>query len=236
MCGRFTMAKETDDLISEFVAEGGDFRDWRPGWNIKPTDVIPVVITSAKGEGEPVRRLEPARWSLTPSWSRELKTKFPTFNARSEGIIEKATWKGPVKSHRALVPATGYYEWTTDPVTKKKTPFYISAPKDELVVFAGLYSWWKDRSKAEDDPALWTLTATILTSAAVDELVGIHDRNPVPLPRSWWDDWLDPTIEGDQHFVDAAVQAALPVASTLQVREVAPIPFTGDGPELTAPV
>ncbi|MCU1405774.1 MAG: putative response-associated peptidase [Glaciihabitans sp.] len=236
MCGRFSMSKETDDLIDEFVAEGGDFRAWRPGWNIKPTNVIPVVITSAKGEDAPVRRLEPARWSLTPSWSKELATKFPTFNARSEGITDKATWKGPVKSHRALVPATGYYEWKTDADTKKKTPFYISAPNDELMVFAGLYSWWKDRSKAEDDPTLWTLTATILTSSAVDELVGIHDRNPVPLPRDWWDDWLDPTIEGDQHFVDAAVQAAMPVASSLEVRQVAPLPARGDGPELTEPV
>jgi len=230
------MSKDTDDLITEFVATGGDFRDWRPGWNFKPTNLVPVVIDSAKGDADAVRRLELARWSLTPSWSKELKTKFPTFNARSEGITDKATWKGPVKSHRALVPATGYYEWQTDPDTKKKTPYYIHAPKDELLVFAGLYSWWKDRSKAEDDPDLWTLTATILTSSAVDELVQIHDRNPVPLPRQWWDDWLDPTIEGDQHFVDAAVQAALPVAASLEIREVAPLPAKGDGPELVEPV
>lgn len=66
-----------------------------PSWNIKPTQTIPVVIESAKGEGDVLRRLEPARWTLTPSWSKELKTRFPTFNARSEGITEKATWKGP---------------------------------------------------------------------------------------------------------------------------------------------
>ena len=134
------------------------------------------------------------------------------------------------------MPASGYYEWKTDPGTKKKTPFYITAPNEETLAFAGLYSWWKDPRKADDDPELWTLTATILTSAAVDELVGIHDRNPVPLPKDWWDDWLDPTLEGDQHFVDAAVQAAMPVASSLQVREVAPLPARGDGPELTKAV
>ncbi len=230
------MSKETDDLITEFVAEGGDFRDWRPGWNISPTDTIPVLFRSSKGDEEPVRRLEPARWSLVPSWSRELKTKFPTFNARSEGITEKAMWKTPIKSHRALVPASGYYEWRTDPDTKKKTPFYIHAAADELLLFAGVYSWWKDHSKAEDDPDSWTLTASILTSSAVDELLDIHDRNPVPLPPEWWDTWLDPTIEADQHFVDAAVDAALPVAEKLTIDEVAPIPFKGDGPELIRPV
>jgi putative SOS response-associated peptidase YedK len=230
------MSKETDQLITDFVAEGGDFRDWRPGWNIAPTDTIPILLETAKGESEPIRRLEPARWSLTPSWSKELKTKFPTFNARSEDIATKATWNGPLKSHRALIPASGYYEWKTDPGTKKKTPFYIHPADNELVVFAGLYSWWKDHSKAEDDPDLWTLTATILTSTAVDELLQIHDRNPVPLPADWWDDWLDPKIDGDQSLVDAAVQAALPVAAELVIDQVRPIAFKADGPELTQPV
>jgi len=236
MCGRFAMSKETDELIQEFVAEGGYFRDWRPGWNTAPTDTIPVLIESAKGAGAAVRRLEPARWSLTPSWSKELKTKFPTFNARSEDIATKATWKGPLKSHRALIPASGYYEWKTDPATKKKTPFYIHPAGSELVVFAGLYSWWKDHSKDDDDPNLWTLTATILTSSAVDELLQIHDRNPIPLPAAWWDDWLSPEIDGDQSLVDAAVQAALPVAANFSIDQVRPIPFKADGPELIQPV
>ena len=224
------MDQETDQLIKEFVATGGDFRNWRPSWNISPTQTIPVLIHSAKGDAEPVRRLEPARWSLTPAWSAELKTKFPTFNARAENITEKATWKGPIKSHRALVPASGYYEWHTDPETKEKTPFYIHAPGGELLVFAGLYSWWKDHTKDDDDPDLWTLTATIITSDAVDKLVHIHDRNPVPLPRDWWDDWLNPELIGDQNFVDAAVHAALPIASALEIHQVGPV--RGDGPNL----
>jgi hypothetical protein len=56
------------------------------------------------------------------------------------------------------------------------------------------------------------------------------------LPRDWWDTWLDPNIEGDQDLVDAAVQAALPVAGRLEVYEVAPIPFRADGPYLIEPV
>lgn len=225
------MSKETDQLIRDFVAEGGDFRDWRPGYNIAPTRTIPVVIESAKGGDEIARRLEPARWSLVASWSKELKLKYPTFNARSEDIATKATWKGPLKAHRALVPATGYYEWQTF-ADGKKVPYFIHDPSGEDLVFAGLYSWWKNHALPEDDPHAWTLTATILTSAAVDELLHIHDRNPVPLPRDWWDRWLDPTIEGDQDLVDAAVQAALPIAAALEVYEVAPIGFKADGPNL----
>jgi putative SOS response-associated peptidase YedK len=227
MCGRFAMDKETDQLIEEFVAVGGDFHDWRPGWNIRPTDPVATVIESLK-DGELMRRLEPARWSLTPSWSKTLKMKVPMFNARSEGITEKASFKNAIRTKRAIIPASGYYEWQTDPVTKKKTPFYIRPADGSTMALAGIYSWWKDHTLADDDPRQWTLTTTILTSDAVQTLADIHDRNPVPLPRDWWDDWLNPAIEADQSFVDAAVAAALPVADALDfVRVVA---VTDDAP------
>lgn len=220
MCGRFAMDKGTDDLIEEFVAVGGDFRDWRPGWNIRPTDPVATVIESVKDGPVSTRRLELARWSLTPGWSKTLKMKVPTFNARSEGITEKASFTNAIRSKRALVPASGYYEWQTDPVTGKKTPFYIRAPHGATLAFAGIYSWWKDRSLPDDDPHLWTLTTTILTADSVHTLDHIHDRNPVPLPRDLWDDWLDPRIEGTQGFVDAAVAAAVDVAESLEIVEL----------------
>ena len=223
MCGRFAMDKNTDDLIEEFVAVGGDFRDWRPGWNIRPTDRIAVVLESMTDAPEPVRRLELARWSLTPNWSKTLKMKISTFNARSEGITEKASFRAAIRSQRALIPVTGYYEWQTDEVTKKKTPFYLRAPANESLAFAGIYSWWKDHSLADDDPGVWTLTTTILTADSVPRLAHIHDRNPVLLPRDLWTDWLDPHIEGTQHFVDATVAAAHPVADSLTIVELASV-------------
>ena len=232
MCGRFALNSETNELIEEYVAQGGDYRDWAPDWNIKPTNTVPIVVESAKGADHPVRRLEGARWSLIPPWSKTLTSKFPTFNARSEGITEKATWKGPVKSKRALIPASGYYEWHT--VGKTKTPHYIHPRAGELISFAGLYSWWKDPTKADDDDTRWVLTATILTMPAVPSLAEIHDRTPVTLPKDWWDDWLSPELVGDQAFVDAAVAASIPVADALAHHEVAPL--RGEGAELIAPL
>jgi putative SOS response-associated peptidase YedK len=219
------MNSSTDELIVEFVAEGGDFRDWQPGWNIRPTDPVATIIESeavvdGKRDGTLTRRLERARWSLTPGWSKTLKMKVPTFNARSEGITEKASFKTAIASKRALIPASGYYEWQTDPVTKKKTPFYIHAAEGDVMAFAGIYSWWKDHTLPDDDPNVWTLTTTILTADAVHTLDHIHDRNPVPLPRDWWDDWLNPAIDGDQSFVDAAVAAAIPVAESLEIVQI----------------
>ena len=96
------------------------------------------------------------------------------------------------------------------------------------MAFAGIYSWWKDHSLADDDPGVWTLTTTILTANSVHTLAHIHDRNPVPLPPELWNDWLNPRIEGTQDFVDAAVAAAIPVAEALEFVELASV--TDDEP------
>lgn len=89
--------------------------------------------------------------------------------------------------------------------TKTKTPYYLHAPDEEILAFDGLFMVEKDHSKPEGDPNEWTLTATILTSDAAEDLVHIHDRNPFPLPRDWWNDWLNPELIGDQSFIDAVV-------------------------------
>lgn len=226
------MDDKVNALIEDFVADGGDPADWleswNASWNVAPTQQVPVLFESAKGEAEVRRRAELGRWSLVPSWSKTPTLKFPTFNARSEGIAEKASWKTPVKSKRAVIPAAGYYEWRT--VGKVKTPFFIHTP-GELLNFAGLYSWWRQPGSTNDDD--WMLTATIITRPAVGEVVGIHDRTPVTLPAHWIDQWVDATVVGDQALVDEAVAAATPIAEGLEFYEVAPL--KGDGPELIRP-
>lgn len=230
MCGRFAVDSEINELIEEFVATGGDVHDWRPNWNIRPTDPVPIVLESSK-TGSVVRRLELARWSLVPSFSKELKLTYPTFNARSEDVASKASFKGSVASKRAIIPASGYYEWRT--VGATKTPFYIHDPAGDLA-FAALYSWWRNPALADDDPARWVLTGTILTMPAVPHLAEIHDRNPVPLPRALWDSWLSTDIVGDQGFVDAVVAEAAVTAEGLAFHQVAPL--GENGPSLIAPL
>jgi len=225
MCGRFAVDSQINELIEEFVADGGSVHDWAPNFNIAPTDPVPVVLERAT-DGTLERSIELGRWSIVPSWSKELKTKFPTFNARSETVAEKASFKSSVINKRALIPARGYYEWHTE--GKVKTPHFIG-PAEGHVAFAGLYSWWRANPESE-----WMLTATILTMPTVPELASIHDRNPVMLPRDWWDDWLNPALAGDQSFVDAAVAAAVPVAAGLDFYEVGPV--RDNSPGLIEPV
>ncbi|WP_426624504.1 SOS response-associated peptidase [Leifsonia sp. McL0607] len=236
MCGRFAMDDRVNAEISDFVETTGrrpeEWRaDWEAAYNIAPTEDIPVLIDSAKDRE---LRFSHAHWSLVPGWSDTLKLKFPTFNARAEDITTKATWRKPVQSHRAIVLARGYYEWQGP--KGHKTPYFIRYPDGQLMGFAGLYSWWPDRTKAEDDPDRWVLTATILTSDAVQTLADIHDRNPVILPEDMWLHWLDPSIVGDQALVDDAVRAGVAEASTLQFDQVAPFNSREQGSQLLEPV
>ena len=231
MCGRFIITDTAPDLAAMFDVEHEGENLPEPSWNIRPTEQIPIVLESARTDPA-VRRLESARWSLIPSFATESTSKFPTFNARAETAAEKPTFKASVRSRRALVPATGYFEWHTEGTTKK--PYFIHSDDGMPLAFAGLYSWWKNPTIAENDPARWVLSATILTTDAQGSLAQIHDRTPVPLPEEWWDQWLDPATEGDQALVDAAVAASREVVESLNFYEVAPI--TGNGPELIEPI
>jgi putative SOS response-associated peptidase YedK len=231
MCGRFVVASSTEELVDLFDVDdvGEDLPG--PSYNVRPTDPVPVVLESAKN-GPVVRRLEAARWSLVPSFSKQLKTSYPMFNARSEEVATKASFRSSLVSKRALIPAAGYYEWHT--VGTTKTPYYIH-PSSGVIAFAGLYSWWRNPELADDDPDRWVLTATILTRPAVGELAGIHPRTPLVLPAAMWDQWLDPARVGDQDLVDEAVDAAVPETEELEFYRVGPV--KGDNtPALIAPV
>lgn len=229
MCGRVIV--KWDEMIP--AATDSELAEWVLGvpegaessWNVKPTQRIPVALTSAK-DGQ--KRLETAYWSLVPPWAKELKLKYPTFNARSEGLSEKATFKGPLKKQRCVIPVTGFYEWTGP--KDKRIPHAIFGPAP-ILPMAGLYSWWRDPAAPEGEG--WVLTATILTRASAGIMQPIHDRMPVFMADELLHDWLDPETPGDQLLVDAVSEASVPIASELH--EYAVKPLRGDGPELIDP-
>ncbi|WP_092501759.1 SOS response-associated peptidase [Agrococcus jejuensis] len=227
MCGRYVMAADPSDLVALFeVDEMGDLPD--RSWNVAPTDLAPVVVEPPSRDGTPpARRLEAARWGLVPTWAKDLSGGVKAINARSETVAERRTFSASLGMRRALVPASGWYEWRKP----EKTPFYVHADDERPVAFAGLYSWWKSPEGA------WVLSSTILTADATGQLADLHDRMPVVLGPELWDTWLDAETEGDQHLVDAVVEAAAEQVESLVLREVgrAVGNVRADGPELVAP-
>jgi putative SOS response-associated peptidase YedK len=254
MCGRFAWDDKVDEQIQQYVAAGNDYRNWtpaewgrwKPNYQVSPTDQIPIVVETLedkeKPDGPTRLRLEGARWWLTPPWSKTLEVKVPTFNARSEEVSEKPSFKSLIGSRRAVIPMLGFYEWTKYPKPgEKKKVYFLHDPSGGYLFAAGLYSWWAnpDELKAKrgtDEKVDWHLTATMLTRDMVGPFRDIHPRSPVFLPKERIDEWLSPKLHGDQAFVNAIAAAAVPEIEALEFHEVAPLPRGADGPELIAPV
>jgi putative SOS response-associated peptidase YedK len=215
MCGRFAMNKETNELIEEFVADGGDFRDWRPSYSIAPTNPILMVRERVdESSGEVRRTIDEAVWDFHPSFMKD--SKRPNFNARIETVTTSGLWKGAFASSRALIPMIGYYEWTGEPGHKQA--HFLHPKKGGLLAAAGIYT-----ARKVDDQ--WEVSAAIITRPARDASGEIHDRMPVFLEPDVWTDYLDPEKlddAGRERMVDLLTAESEKVAATIDEYEVDP--------------
>lgn len=214
MCGRFVVARANSDLLPLFEIDSMGSELPEPSYNIAPTHRIPVILDSLKTEQ---RRLEAARWGLVPPFKKALNDGPTPFNARSEKLGSSGMYRGAFASRRAIIPASGFFE------RRKKSDlqsFYITPSDGGMLAFAGLYEWWRDPAAADDSPARWVLSATIITHPPVGQMAEVHDREPVYLAPDMWDAWLDPTEPGDDGLVAAARASSEEVAAGLEFREV----------------
>lgn len=235
MCGRFVVANVASELVGVLRVDLEADELPPPSYNVAPTDPVAIVLDSAKTE-PPTRRLEVARWGLVPGWAKDPSIGVRAINARSEEVEDKPMFRQALIKRRAVVPATGYYEWHTD--AGVKTPYFVRPRTGEALLFAGLYEWWRDPSKADDDPARWMLSFTIMTRASAGELGSIHDRMPLFIDADHADVWLDPTTENVGDLLDATVDAAPLLADTLEMFPVdrAVGNVRNDSPELILPI
>ncbi len=217
MCGRF--AAFWDDQAIGYRLDA-DLVPGLPGpsWNIAPTQTVAVAVQGRDG----ARRLAPAYWSLVPPSAPSLHLDFPTFNARSETALVRPTYRAAADGFRAILPASGYYEWDS-----RHKPWYFTA-QNNILWLAGLCSWWRDPATGR-----WTLTTTILTRDALGRAAQVHNRMPVIVPDGLIDPWLDRTVRGREIF-PAVRPAAGEQAAVLASHEVAPL--KGDGPHLLDPL
>lgn len=235
MCGRFVVANVGSELVGVLRVDVQAEDLPAPSYNIAPTDTAAIVLDSAKTD-PPTRRLEPARWGLVPSWAKDPKIGARAFNARSEELEEKSMFRGALHKRRAIIPASGYYEWK---VTEGgKVPHFIHPAEGSPMFFAGLYEWWKNPALADDDPDRWMLSFTILTRDSIGHLGSIHDRMPLFMDPDHADAWLDPSTDNVRDVLDAAIDAAPTVAETLEDHVVSKAVgnVRNNGPELIEPI
>lgn len=248
MCGRFSLFTPPAQLARLFDAElAGDVDPGEPPrWNIAPTTEILGLRFGGQGPGggpgpgsgvgEPVRLpllLDHFRWGLVPSGAKDAASASRLFNARAETVASRPSFRASFESRRMAVLADGFLEWRKGG-GKGRQPHYFHRADGEPMAFAGLWSEWRDpRPEAIERPPL--RSCTIITTAAGQDMDGIHDRMPVLLARDTLDVWLDPD-PGDRAELTGLLRP-LPIG-TLVHHEVDQRVgnVRNDDPEVIAPV
>ena len=177
MCGRYASTLPPEMMMELFRLLKSV--DTVPRFNIAPTQPI-VAIWEAEGR----REARFARWGLVPGWVKDPR-EFPLLvNARVETMAEKPAFRDALKHGRCIVPASGYYEWHTNP-DKTKQPYYITMQHGRPMALAGLFTSWMGPNGEEID------SVATITVAANEQLSEIHHRMPAILEGAAIDDWLN---------------------------------------------
>ena len=85
---------------------------------VAPSQLLPIVIAP---DGR--RRLLPARWGFRPPPSRYGKIA-PT-HIRADLVVTRQVFRDTLRFTRCLVPADGFYEWTSVPGQRRKQRYYF---------------------------------------------------------------------------------------------------------------
>jgi len=152
-----------------------------------------------------------ANYSLIPHYMKLNDLKYSTYNARSEDVLEKRTFKKYFIESRCLIPMTAYYEYSgTRGADGRK--IYRSNPKDESILMAaGILSTWTD-TKGVAHP-----TFAIITTEPTKQVEKYYERMPVFLNDKYWDIWLDKEFND----VKALQEICVPwVESKMVVKEI----------------
>lgn len=177
MCGRYTLRTPPDRLATAFDLDEEPC-DLKPRFNIAPGSDV-AVIANRGG-----RRVEMFRWGLIPHWAKDPSIGQRMINARAETAAEKPSFRTPLRRHRCLVLADGFYEWQGAKAPKR--PMYARMKSGEPFAFAGLWDTWVPA----DAPPLHS--CTILTTEPNAVMAPIHNRMPVILEPDAYAVWIDP--------------------------------------------
>ena len=147
--------------------------------------------------------MELAWWWL---WTRGAPAKQTAFNARSENLVGSPLWREPFRSGRVLIPASYYFEMANVPGAVGRFRFEI--PGLAMFAIAGIAS----PIGLDGYPRL---SFAMVTREPTADTALVHDRMPLLIPPSMYDEWLDPERPGDDALVRSTVTASEELARQL---------------------
>jgi len=189
MCGRFACVLKDNSLKRlmtrhriENYTEPIPFR-----FNVAPSQAVAAFIPTKRGNV-----VTWFSWGLLPAWVENASTFRPLINIRSEGILDKRTFRYDLIHRRCLIPATAFYEWS---VTGKQ-PWVLSCKDREVFCFAGIYEQWVGADGSD------VQSCGIITTSANSLIQDIHTRMPVILTPAAESIWLNGS-EQNEHLLQS---------------------------------
>ena len=207
MCTRYV---SPDDAAIERFWHIGRHNPWRAK-EIFPGYQGPF-IRAARNDSECARELVVGQWALIPWFAKEPKLKYPTCNARSEELSQKASYKHPwARGQRCIIPASMFFEpnWETG----KHIPWAFRRADGDLWGLAGLWNTWTDKATGEIHESYTMLTLNADDHPLMNRMhrpdpkrpPNMHDkRSVVPIELVDVDQWLTGTVEEAAQLVRLA--------------------------------
>jgi len=137
------------------------------------------------------------RWGLVPAWAKSPRDIPLLINARAESAAGKPAFRNAMRHRRALIPASGFYEWRRGSGPKGNSQAFWMRPRDNgVIAFAALMETFAEPGGSEID------TGAILTTSASADIAAIHDRMPVVIAPRDFSRWLDCRDQEPRDVVD----------------------------------
>jgi putative SOS response-associated peptidase YedK len=179
VCGRFTLTSSPEAVARRFGLAAPV--PLAPRYNAAPGQEVATVLVPAPG-ARPA--LELRRWGLIPPWSPDPRGGTRLINARSESAAERPAFREAFRRRRCLVPADGFYEW--DARARPRQPYHVTLAEGGPFGIAGLWERWVGIGGEVIE------SVALLTTAANERLLPLHDRMPAILGPADFAAWLDP--------------------------------------------
>jgi len=159
-----------------------------------PGYVAPIVRQAeAPGEG---LRVDLAAFGLIPAWSKDRAISKRTYNARSETVHEKPSYRSAWRMRRfCLVPMEAFFEpcWETGRAVK----WSIHRCDREPFAVAAIWDQWTDRGTGEivESFSMLTINADGHPVMGRFHRPGDERRSLVIVPPESWPAWLSATTD-----------------------------------------
>jgi putative SOS response-associated peptidase YedK len=202
MCSHYQGIKERERYIRHFGVEPPDDPgkvDLWPGYSGSfirrqpPADVGTEVL--------PQREALAGLFGLVPHWSLDTRITEHTYNARSETVASKPSFKHAwQRRQHCIIPADALYlpDWRSG----KPIPTRIARVDGVPMGIAGLWSWWKSpESQMVHSYTMLTIHAEDHPLMRLFHKPADERRMVVILPDSDYDAWLDASPEHSHSFL-----------------------------------